>query len=235
MKTEIRKLLLSKSILIALILICSIWWNSAVMSQVIDSMYITPANPTANDSVYVHIEGERNNQIKLTATTVQVFDYEVNIIFHYNVCSGWGMSLPFHDSVNIGCLLPNTYTIKCTMLYDTALHNPTCQPFISLLLADSSFIQVTVTFIENYENNNSITIYPNPATNFANIATIINSVYLNKIIVYNSIGKLIYHGNLSQYFTSEYQLCIENFTIGIYFIQITLSNNKIIYYKLLKQ
>ncbi len=217
----IRKRLLSKSIFIALLLVSTLVWNKDVISQTIDTMYITPATPTDFDSVFVHIEGERYNPVKLTATTVQIFDNDVNIIFHYNFCGGWTMTLPIHDSVNIGCLLPNTYTIKCIMLFDTVLHNPNCQPFNSLFLADSSFIQVTVTFIENYENYFEVIIYPNPASDVLYIQTQFPEEP-SRLTITDITGRTVYQST----FTSR--ICVSHLPKGMYVLTVHTNDGQFV-------
>jgi len=62
-------------------------------------------------------------------------------------------------------------------------------------------------------NENNIEIYPNPATDF-----ILLSETANKIMIYDIRGNLI----LSKQNTSE--ICIKNFSPGIYFIKIQVKN-----------
>lgn len=75
---------------------------------------------------------------------------------------------------------------------------------------------------------NASDIYPNPATNNANITVVLAQESSVKVQVYNSLGSLIYSGNEEQ-LTGKNKMNIDctNFNSGLYFITVTAGNSKV--------
>jgi hypothetical protein len=63
-------------------------------------------------------------------------------------------------------------------------------------------------------NSNELTVFPVPAKN--NITLNFNNVQTGKVLIYNSIGKLMFFGNTIS--NSEVKINTESFTSGIYII-----------------
>jgi len=75
-------------------------------------------------------------------------------------------------------------------------------------------IENNALFINHYESNNDISIFPNPANNFVIIE---GDILKSEVIIYNSFGKIV-----SQFFPVENVLKInlEIYSKGIYFLNI---------------
>lgn len=82
------------------------------------------------------------------------------------------------------------------------------------------------------ENNNAIksigNVYPNPSTDKAEIAIVLNAETNIKIQVYNSTGALVYNAN-EQGLSGKNKMNIDcsNLNSGLYFVTLTVGNSKI--------
>ena len=66
------------------------------------------------------------------------------------------------------------------------------------------------------ENNNSISIYPNPATTVLNV----NAEGYNTVEIVNILGQVVYGANA----TSNMQINVSNFDNGVYFVRLNGAN-----------
>ncbi len=79
---------------------------------------------------------------------------------------------------------------------------------------------------KSYSNNNKITIYPNPVSNYAIIQSKIEDANLNSItgIIYDNFGNIISTFNIIK---NNYIFEVKNLANGIYYLKVT-NNSKII-------
>ncbi len=82
------------------------------------------------------------------------------------------------------------------------------------------------TQVKDFENNNTVSIYPNPATNFINL-NILDS-RITDINVVNIIGKKIGHYDITASTPNPMRVPIDNIAKGIYLLQFTDNNGKLI-------
>lgn len=71
-------------------------------------------------------------------------------------------------------------------------------------------------------------IYPNPATNQADITVVLTDESAVKVQVYNSLGSLVYSG-AEQRMTGKNKIAVDcnSFNSGLYFITVTAGNSKV--------
>ncbi len=81
--------------------------------------------------------------------------------------------------------------------------------------------------------NNKLQLYPNPATNELNVQ-LDNVTTDYKIAIYNTLGSLLYEKN-NQISKNDNSVNISQLNSGIYFVQITDSENRIYQKRLIKK
>jgi ligand-binding sensor domain-containing protein len=80
--------------------------------------------------------------------------------------------------------------------------------------------------IENYTNNNSFTVYPNPASDIININTIYNFKE-HTIELYNNLGQKVYQNNLEAG-QNSIQIPLNNISNGVYIVKYNNTSKKIL-------
>ncbi len=88
---------------------------------------------------------------------------------------------------------------------------------------------VTFNQISQKFNYNFTSVFPNPADDYINIK-VRNSISLNKILVYNIQGILMFE---REFYSSDFQTDIRDLSKGVYFVHIQ-SNNENQIFKLIK-
>ena len=102
------------------------------------------------------------------------------------------------------------------LVSDCSKNNETLKPE-SLFDAQLSERLVSLSIVDNEENNiagQEILLYPNPATN---LITINSKLEITQIEVYNTIGKLLYQEKLDSFKTT---FNLSDYPNGNYFIKI---------------
>jgi hypothetical protein len=108
--------------------------------------------------------------------------------------------------------------IVSNLFYEDSLTNPS-QYFYHVTAvypeceASSDTISLVITNLPEKENN-GVTIFPNPATNFVNIKSQ-NSII--QILIMNNLGLIVFSGDFE---SNSVQVNISGFNKGIYFIRI---------------
>lgn len=126
--------------------------------------------------------------------------------------SGTTVSSWTHNSVNtyttisyyfVNRVLPAT---AGTYTFQTSYNGISCVKTFTVNCGTTAINQVN-------ENNKDITVYPNPNNGIVNIQS---SVELGVIIIYNSLGEVIYYEKINH---KEHQIDISSFSTGIYFLK----------------
>ncbi|MEY2829115.1 MAG: hypothetical protein RIQ33_973 [Bacteroidota bacterium] len=111
---------------------------------------------------------------------------------------------------------------------DTSSVNPTSQSMgIIFKLTNSTN---TTNGISKFDSKNVITVYPNPASNYAMINSVVE---LNSIEVRNVLGQQVKCEWLAMA-DNDYKLNVENLTKGIYFVKIVTLNGDEMIEKIIK-
>lgn len=82
--------------------------------------------------------------------------------------------------------------------------------------------------VTSLSNNNSFSIYPNPANKTINIGAPQNFINNTKLVVYNMLGEQVYENQLQE---GRFSINVEQFPNGLYFVTL-VSQNKSIMQKL---
>jgi len=107
------------------------------------------------------------------------------------------VSAPFYED---SLANPQHYSYFITAVY------PECE-------ASSDTISLLITNLPEKEND-GISIFPNPATNFVNIKSQ-NSI--NQILILNNLGQMVFEGDFE---SNSVQVNTSGFNKGIYIIQV---------------
>lgn len=83
--------------------------------------------------------------------------------------------------------------------------------------------------ISSFENRDDLKVYPNPTKNWINISNVDNNT-LNKIEIYNILGKVVYEAQIT-----DKQINIESLNNGIYMIKFYFIDDKTEIRKIIKQ
>lgn len=82
------------------------------------------------------------------------------------------------------------------------------------------------TAVKDYENNNIVSLYPNPATNFINIT--LNERKISTIHVLNVIGRRIASFNVDANKSNQLRVPLDNVADGIYLLQFADNSGKVL-------
>ncbi len=88
-----------------------------------------------------------------------------------------------------------------------------------LFKCDASFSQGSITLPEKTNFTNSITIYPNPSTDFVNIKLAVLNASRVKLILYNILGNEV-HAETEVMDDHEVRVRVKEFSTGYYLIAI---------------
>jgi hypothetical protein len=93
----------------------------------------------------------------------------------------------------------------------------------------------TNVYVNEFESNLEIQIYPNPAAEKVFINCVSANVHIERIKVYNSIGEIVYNNCFSNAQISELSIEMTRHSKGVYYVTVLLSNNEIQTFKFIKQ
>ena len=136
---------------------------------------------------------------------------------------------PFHADTHLSTDMQDSVTatyavIKYKLFNVTAGESgPDTLSFIIIYNPTLSGINENKTVLKNVSE-----IYPNPATNQADITVVLTDESAVKVQVYNSLGSVVYSG-AEQRMTGKNKIALDcnNFNSGLYFITVTAGNSKV--------
>jgi hypothetical protein len=109
---------------------------------------------------------------------------------------------------------------------------PTAADGSSYVTLTTNFGDMTFKFtswatqVKDFENNNLVTIYPNPATSYINIA--INDNRVSSINVMNVVGKKVGRFAVDANTPNPIRIPLDNVLDGVYLLQFTDANGKLL-------
>lgn len=136
----------------------------------------------------------------------------------YNSCTiapGNDMTENYMDYTNDSCMSTFTLDQKARIL--AVLQN---SPRRSSLTTSNACESVLGT--ENFNSQNTLAIYPNPAIDFVNISLGKSNVLPTSYSIFNTLGQVIAVKNVSS--VSDLQIDINSITAGVYFVKIDTQN-----------
>jgi len=156
---------------------------------------------------------------------------------HWSLPSNW-MDEAFNDSIfpqattytnaTVGVSNKPSYT-NFTNIFDDPTHDAQFIWSTNLILDNEVIVRHTVSSVsgisETEKLNNSIRIYPNPASNEFNIAidNSVNKTEIKSIILFNLFGEKLYESNVFSDKISLASICS-----GVYAVQISLTGKEIV-------
>ncbi|CAN5824941.1 hypothetical protein BH11BAC7_BH11BAC7_04090 [soil metagenome] len=208
---KLKQLILKKALLFFTLLLFSF----AANAQQSDSIVMSPANPSAIDTVkfYIYLSFPQGGCADVANSSVSGNDIYGNS-FH---CMGNTMSICYDvDTIVVSPLLPGNYTFYYSL---DAGFGPPGNCSAAFLPYDYDTIAFSVTTVLGIESNIrpvEYSLFPNPASDHVNFSNPENKAV--NIEMFNNMGKLILSKNTGSTISS---LDISELTPGIYFYRIT--------------
>jgi photosystem II stability/assembly factor-like uncharacterized protein len=177
------------------------------------------------------IEETQENSLELKGLINSYGAYLTNIHFEYGVTDSFGSSIAGTPDYAYGS---NTNLI--TGLLNNPLPNQTY--YYRLVATNNGNIIYSDTYqyttgtlsLTEFDLEQEISIYPNPATVFVNIKSNI-SEKVKSIEFYNALGQRIYYENVFN--ISDIKINVSNFRKGLYFIKVNFESTKVVSSKLI--
>ncbi len=177
------------------------------------------------------IEGIQDNSLEIKGLINSYGAYLTNIHFEYGLTNSFGSSIVGTPNYAFGY---NTNLI--VGLIDNPLPNQTYYYRLvatnneNIIYSDTyQFTTATLGLID-FDLERSISIYPNPATDFVNIKSNVSEKF-KFIEFYNALGQRVYYENTSN--ISDIKIDVSNFRKGIYFVKVNFESTKMVSSKLI--
>jgi hypothetical protein len=90
----------------------------------------------------------------------------------------------------------------------------------------------TVTMVDQIQNGDDISVFPNPTTGIVNL-DFKNPMHDARVIVESETGSTIYRNELKNDFKGSLKIDISNYARGIYFVKVVTKENQFVYKLLL--
>ncbi|HRW96797.1 MAG TPA: T9SS type A sorting domain-containing protein, partial [Bacteroidales bacterium] len=150
---------------------------------------------------------------------------EINSITENTAIRLYGDDSGVVNGINEGDVLTfklyrNGETIDLTATFDPEM--PNANIFARNGLSSVVTLKAGVTSINDYANELTVNLYPNPAKEFVNIET---NFEISNLKVVNYVGQVVFDQNLEQ---SNYLINTSSFGPGMYFVQIQTINGVVI-------
>lgn len=177
------------------------------------------------------IEETQTNSLELKGLINSYGGYLTNIHFEYGITNSFGSSIMGTPNFAYGY---STNLIKATI--DNILSNQTYYYRLvatnngNIIYSDTYQFTTGTLSLTDFDLEQEISIYPNPANVFVNIKSNI-SEKVKSIELYNALGQRIYYRNVFK--VSDIKINVSNFRKGLYFIKVNLENNNAVSSKLI--
>ncbi|MCH3882506.1 T9SS type A sorting domain-containing protein [Tenacibaculum aquimarinum] len=177
------------------------------------------------------IEETQANSLELKGLINSYGAYLTNIYFEYGLTDSFGSSVAGMPNYAFGY---NTNLI--TGLINNPLPNETYYYRLvatnngNIIYSDTYQFKIGTLSLTDFDFEQEISIYPNPATVFVNIKSNI-SEKVKSIEFYNALGQRIYYKNVFN--TSDIKINVSDFRKGLYFIKVNFESTKVVSSKLI--
>jgi hypothetical protein len=210
--------------------------DSVLLTASVETEYLWFPNAETSQSIYVSSAGDYHvvaeNSLGCSSTSLET-NIIVNLLPLAPVISLNGIALEsdvpngnqwYFEGATINGETNQNYTPTQNGYYYVLItDNNGCQAF-------SDSINLLTVGIPAIDNNNQISIFPNPAMNKVSIQTVIADDY--SLELYNAVGKLVdsraFHGKL-------YHLTINEFNSGFYLLSVTNADGRREIFRILKE
>lgn len=177
------------------------------------------------------IEEPQTNSLKLKGLINCQGAYLTNIHFEYGVTNSFGSlitgtpNFAYGYNTNLISGLINNPLAKQTYYYRLVATNNG-----NIIYSDTYQYTTGTLSLTDFDLEQEISIYPNPATDYVNIKSNI-SEKVKSIEFYNALGQRIYYENVFN--ISDIKIDVSNFRKGIYFVKVNFESTKIVSSKLI--
>jgi hypothetical protein len=177
------------------------------------------------------IEETQENSLELKGLINSYGAYLTNIHFEYGVTDSFGSSITgtpdfaYGYNTNLMTGLLNNPLPNQTYYYRLVATNNG-----NIIYSDTYQYTTGTLSLKEFDLEQEISIYPNPATVFVNIKSNI-SEKVKSIEFYNALGQRIYYENVFN--ISDIKINVSNFRKGIYFIKVNFESTKVVSSKLI--
>lgn len=177
------------------------------------------------------VEETQTNSLKLKGLVNSYGTYLTNIHFEYGVTNDFGSSIAgtpnyaYGYSTNLITGLINNPLPNQTYYYRLVATNNG-----DIIYSDTYQYTTGTLSLTEFDLENTISIYPNPTTDFVNIKSNI-SEKVKSIEFYNALGQRIYYENVFN--SSVIKINVSNFRKGIYLIKVNFDSTKLVSSKLI--
>lgn len=177
------------------------------------------------------IEETQENSLELKGLINSYGAYLTNIHFEYGVTNSFGSSITgtpdfaYGYNTNLMTGLLNNPLPNQTYYYRLVATNNG-----NIIYSDTYQYTTGTLSLKEFDLEQEISIYPNPATVFVNIKSNI-SEKVKSIEFYNALGQRIYYENVFN--ISDIKINVSNFRKGIYFIKVNFESTKVVSSKLI--
>ncbi|WP_435132731.1 YCF48-related protein [Formosa sp. A9] len=178
------------------------------------------------------IEETQTNSLELRGLINSGGAYLTDIYFEYGLTDSFGSSVAGTPNYVIGY---NTNLI--TGLINNPLPNETYYYRIvannngNIIYSDTYQFTTRTLSLTQPDLEKSISIYPNPTTDFVNITSNI-SEKIRSIEFYNALGQSLFSENIEENKT-DIQIDLSSFIKGVYFVKVYFENTKVVSSKLI--
>jgi hypothetical protein len=189
----------------------------------IDSVTVSPSNPTTNDTIYMAVVGNfANTGVVITHIDKTINPGSVIIDFFTPDCAGFDVLIPFDTLVSFGPLPAGNYLIKYRAAIDTNLTDTincaivTAYSFYDSVSTNISVLQTGI----SAPGLHQFSLFPNPASS---TFTLQNIPGPSLIQILNPFGEIIYSEKLND---KDEHIINPHLSPGFYFVQVTCSGSK---------
>jgi len=177
------------------------------------------------------IEETQTNSLELRGLINSYGAYLTNIYFEYGLTDSFGSSVAGTPNYAFGY---NTNLI--TGLISNPLSNQTYYYRLvatnngNVIYSDTYQFTTGTLSLTELDLEKSISIYPNPTTDFVNITSNVSDK-IRSIEFYNALGQRIYY--VDTYDKTDIKIDLSSFRKGVYFVKVNFENTKVVSSKLI--
>lgn len=177
------------------------------------------------------IEEPRTNSLELKGLINSYGAYLTNIYFEYGLTDSFGSlvagtpNFAFGYNTNLITGLINNLLPNETYYYRLVATNNG-----NIIYSDTNQFMTSLLNLTEFDIEKSVSIYPNPTTDFVNIKSIV-SEKIKSIELFNALGQSIYSKSINN--KTDIKINLLNFRRGLYFVQIEFENTKVLLSKLI--
>jgi hypothetical protein len=192
-----------------------------IHAQMINNIYSVPANPTTSDFVYMLVDCQFTSSGCGAHTQGQSFITANSIGAWALHCLGPLATIcNYTDTFPLGILPAGNYTFSFQL--DEGFGGPPCTPGIVAGPSDSYNFTVSVPTSEAELEENTFTVYPNPAAEELRIKNA--ELKIDGVEIYNTHGEKVFSQQPAAKGQQQFIIDVSRFSPGLYFAKLMTGN-----------